>query len=1286
MKARFFGTLIFASWILSVFSSCQIGLGESVDIIGPSVTITSPDARQNVRQSFDISGTVEDDFGISTLTVTCGGNTWTNSNGSWQKQIAGQGVSADNDSEWTIANNGTSVNWTVKNVDIGSLPSGDYEIVVTAVDSSGNTSGNSRKTRIVVIDKNPPFVSVSSAFVKPDTTFFDSVGDYKDITKINTFIIKDFDLLGQTVDEVAIKYIDVIIKDSATEVYRKRLVQDEKYIGDAANYLVVDSLRSWDLPIGLAELGVPNDRKNVYYIYTESCDVAENETQDPVTSLKVISQGCFCVWKEADKPWIANMNLGATSSGATAVYSGSSVMGNAFDDSAISKVSVTLKDSSGNVVSGFNEKEVYSGTTENNVFFSFTAPSDCGKYNVTVKAKDDSGKDADPVTGYIQVVDNTFPSVEIGHKVGGISRSNGETLFGDESGDFKLEVVAKDDTDIKSLKIAYIVDPEDFVEYSNKDYSGWSQVSANWSDLKSKKVIEFTNLASSGNAAPDENGLIKKKFPKTLDLNVFSHLGINGITRKLTNQTFVVRVEDGTGNAITKDYTVLGDIEVPEVTFEKIEYKKDADSAAKTIRNETELLDAFTSTSCIKVFGTIKDNSLKAWRNNGKIDFKLKCNTPEITPVLSGPNANGESTFEAEIKNSGSSQILAGSSLIFEGKVTDYAGNVVTKNFSFLVNTQKASVDYISSDDEARCYNVDETIKIYIRFNKEMTFTKGTDLPVMTLNNGKTVSMTSPGTSGTRQFVFEYKVADGDDIDRLSVKGIDLKGGKIYEADNQTIEFSDVATQLSTIISAKDSSGNDYMGEKNLGGIKDITVITKRPEIDKTRADGGISFNEITGVLTLTFTKPVQKGSGVVTIKQDEATLRVPPVFTESEYRNLKGSFDSYYDHTTNGATGSAGAYVADTSAKYVLKYGYEVNDSAIRGEYVSGKNHILERDIRSSKAVIGGANKNVVTLNMGKLPCKGAEYTITVPAGIVADYKGKDGYESQNVGTKTFTATGVEIPVIRIKKTNATITNYVSSQPLTTEFKVDCSTPGATVTYSVQRFTRESYEVTGENTPSSAPSVSKSSQGISPVTNSLSLGDGNITGMEYEITATAIKNGYSKEGKEVAFRTIVRINGIKAKLGENKMEQTYGTRWGPSDCPGGIGLFIRGGNNISGPNSIEGYPTSWDSTDCTEATGAKTILMTNISGTNDYYMATWAITGDYYFRFLAGLMDSDTNTNSDGVGKGPKYGIYSQNAWVPGTNNHPVHAGGMVTIRNDSSGCDFDITATNGIKAQKYR
>ena len=64
-----------------------------------------------------------------------------------------------------------------------------------------------------------------------------------------------------------------------------------------------------------------------------------------------------------------------------------------------------------------------------------------------------------------------------------------------------------------------------------------------------------------------------KKYKAELPINIFTDLGIDGsIGHRLSNQTFVFRVEDENENAITKDYTILGDIEAPGIKFENIKY------------------------------------------------------------------------------------------------------------------------------------------------------------------------------------------------------------------------------------------------------------------------------------------------------------------------------------------------------------------------------------------------------------------------------------------------------------------------------------------------------------------------------------------------------------------------------------------------------------------------------------------------------------------------------------------------------------------------------------------
>lgn len=1262
----------------SLLASCSIGLGEAVDTKGPAVTISSPEPRETVQTKFNISGTVADDYSINSLIVRIQKNEWQegdcfewkNTKGVWQYKARGTSeYVAFADGVWQQRNGNKNATWAVNNIDFSSMPGGSYEVVVIGSDDAGNDSADSKKTRTIIVDDMPPVITITSPSVKDDITVYSEIEDYRDITKISTFTTDDFTVSGIAKDENTIVYIDLYIKneDSTENYFVKRLVSDTKY-AEGKDYIMVDTLRAWDVDIKLKDcgLGKLDSKKHMLKIVTESCDISKNTT--------VTTQGFFCLWKEADTPWIS-LNFG-TSDKPLSVYAGSSLMGNAYDDTAVDQVTVTIKEkNSGSTVSGYSGTEIYKakeGEAENNVFFSFKVPENVNVYYVEINEKDNKGNSALAFTGYIEVVDKTYPSMEIKHKVAGEEKQVGESLFGNADGDFEFEFTAKDDTKVSSLKVVYITNPEDVVKYANKDAPEWndeSKMTNSGSELKNGKVLVFENPQQTGNV--NESGIDRKVYKIPLALNLFTDLGIDGNSRKFSNQTFVVRTEDEYHNAMTKEYTILGDINAPKVEFTKIVYN------GETITNQDNQLDAFVGECSVTVYGKIGDDSYDVWKDKGKLDFKLAANEKDVSYSLSD-----DGTFEAEIT---SREILKGASLSFKAMVTDWAGLSTIGNYSFVVDTSKPRVEYFYAKQTDGCYGAGSVIDIRLRFNKPLKLT-GSVKPAITLNNGAVVEMDTDTsaekfpnlyTEGEREYSFKYTVENNvaREADKLTVAvdGFNLNGCTI--ADGKITQ--DMVNKLT-----KSGSG------ANLGDRKTISISISNPKVEE------IDFVESTGVLSITYSKKVKKNRGSITITQQNVN-NVPPVLSESEYRLLVAKapgLKAFYESGTNGATGIPGSYVADTTPKYILKYGKKITDTDVLEEYKKTKTHILSAEIGSNRVEFvkdsDGNNTKVVKVKFGSnpLPCKGAEYEIVVPEGIVIeDVKIGTGLKSESK-SETITASGIETPVIRIKKTNATITNYVSSQPLTTEFKVDCATPGSSVNYSVQRYKRESYEITGETTPASAPGVSKSSQGIPPVKDSMSLGDNTISGMEYEITATATKNGNTVKGKEIAFRTIVRINGIKGKLDEEKMRNTYSGRWEPDHCPGGIGLFIRGGNNISGPNSIEGYPTSWDSTDCTQPTGAKTILMTNIDGTNDYYMATWAITGDYYFRFLAGLMDNDTNTNSDGIVKGPKYGIYSQNAWVPGTNSHPVHAGGMVTVRNDSSGCDFDIGATDGIKAQKYR
>ena len=784
-NVRFFSYLI-SVLIFSLFISCSIGLGEAVDTKGPAVTISSPEPRETVQTKFNISGTVADDYSINSLIVRIQKNEWQegdcfewkNTKGVWQYKARGTSeYVAFADGVWQQKNGNKNATWAVNNIDFSSMPGGSYEVVVIGSDDAGNDSADSKKTRTIIVDDMPPVITITSPSVKDDITVYSEIEDYRDITKISTFTTGDFTVSGIAKDENTIVYIDLYIKneDSTENYFVKRLVSDTDY-AEGKDYIMVDTLRAWDVDIKLKDcgLGKLDSKKHMLKIVTESCDISKNTT--------VTTQGFFCLWKEADTPWIS-LNLG-TSDKPLSVYAGSSLMGNAYDDTAVDQVTVTIKEkNSGSTVSGYSGTEIYKakeGEAENNVFFSLKVPENVNVYYVEINEKDNKGNSALAFTGYIEVVDKTYPSMEIKHKVAGEEKQVGESLFGNAAGDFEFEFTAKDDTKVSSLKVVYITNPEDVVEYANKDAHEWkdeSKMRNSGSELKNGKVLVFENPQQTGNV--NESGIDRKVYRIPLALNLFTDLGIDGNSRKLSNQTFVVRTEDEYHNAMTKEYTILGDINAPKVEFTKIVYN------GNTITNQDDLLDAFVGECSVTVYGKIGDDSYDVWKDKGKLDFKLAANEKDVSYSLSD-----DGTFKAAIK---SREILKGASLSFKATVTDWAGLSTIGNYSFVVDTSKPRVEYFYAKQTDGCYGVGKEIDIRLRFNKPLKLT-GSAKPAITLNNGAVVEMDTDTsaekfpnlyTEGEREYSFKYTVENNvaREADKLTVAedGFNLNGCTIVD-------------------------------------------------------------------------------------------------------------------------------------------------------------------------------------------------------------------------------------------------------------------------------------------------------------------------------------------------------------------------------------------------------------------------------------------------------------------------------------------------------------------------
>lgn len=1303
---RLFSVVLSAS--IFALASCEIGLGESVDIKGPVVTITSPSPRENVQGIFSVRGTAKDDTAVESLTVTCDNYTWKHTSAGWVVDDgSGSGFVPYADSTWTENPATKNVSWEVNNIDFSSKNAGDYEIIAFAVDTSGNTSGDSRKTRTVVVDKTAPDVKVSSPLTKNDGTYFESISEYTDITVVSNFVTGDFTIAGSTTDENTIKYIDVYVKstDDTQTYFECRLAQDVNNIpGDytPTQYKIIDSLRAWEVEVKLEDCSLKtlDGNKHVLKIVTKAEDTSGNSGTK--------SHGNFCLWKNAAKPWI-EVNLG-TSYSPLSVYAGSKILGNAYDDTAVSKVYATVKTNSGAIVGDYNKKEIYSGTDENNVFFNLEVPQDCEKYYLAFETEDIHGNKSDEKSGYIKVEDKTFPYVEIKHKVGNLEKSNSETLFGDEKGDFTFVLNATDDTNVTSLKVAYMTSDIAIVNYSNKDYAGWTTVGTQTSDLKSGKVLEI-NL--------EENGIDpstqRKKYKAELPVNIFTDLGIDGSEgKRLSNQTFVFRVQDGNGNAITKDYTILGDIEAPSIEFTNIVYgsetftqNKDGKpvSGGETFNNG---IPAFTSDSSITVNGRISDDAINAWgldtvkekwnaSKNGKL-FKLECNGIEIEPTIDTSNpvtGNGKKWFKfsATVANTAAGTSLKGSSLVYKALLKDYNNNQMTQTYAFLVDTQTLKVEYIYTSLADGCYgdtdaNGDVVIPIKIRFNKSLKFTPGASMPQIRLNNDteaykKYYSMSSVSDSGDREFVFNYTVKDGGtDIDRLNVKEFNLNGGKISDSN------SEVTSEAVALIQSAVGSGSSI----NLANKKNITIIKTLPAITNVAVTPDNDYTKTT--VEITYSKAVKKGSGDITITQKNVT-KVPPVLSETEYKILASkepAIANYYEYTTNGASSE---FVADLTPKYVLKFEHDANNPTLVGLYKNTSNHIIAQNVKSNKVTLNSATGNkTVTVVLDKLPCIGAEYDISIPEGFVVDKAGGSSfpaakYDSTVEGYNSYlfstTALPLEKPVIRIKKddtkvTKATYGGFESTQPMTASVKIDCETPGIELNYfytlsSVEQrvyfFVENAGPGTGLATKPTATPTRIPVSGDNSYSSSFDIGNDTRNGLTYKITATATKEGKSTKGYEVAQRTTIQINNDSGKLAlrsNSRLNETF-TNWPGETMTGSnltskrLGLFLRGGDNPTGGNTTPGLATSWSPSDLDKA-----ILFTE-EGT-DFYVVSWKITKNLYFMPLAGLMDDDTLEN--GKYQGPKYTCNAQNRWIGTYTSYPAEPGSYLVVKNNQ---EFNVS-----------
>ena len=173
--------------LVCFFTSCDVGLGSSVDTVAPSLEITYPPANSVIRGAFEFAGTCSDDKGVSSVSVTVLGTDrkavrYTDSDGN-SKEYAVPAAKVENDGKtWHIL-----INEQISE-EAYPLSDGTYICKVQAKDSSGRTSDWIERS--FEIDNTEPVFIISS----PAVTDTANATEYGSVFKISGKIADDHDI------------------------------------------------------------------------------------------------------------------------------------------------------------------------------------------------------------------------------------------------------------------------------------------------------------------------------------------------------------------------------------------------------------------------------------------------------------------------------------------------------------------------------------------------------------------------------------------------------------------------------------------------------------------------------------------------------------------------------------------------------------------------------------------------------------------------------------------------------------------------------------------------------------------------------------------------------------------------------------------------------------------------------------------------------------------------------------------------------------------------------------
>ena len=915
--------------LLSIITvlSCQVGLGEAVDTIGPIITITSPEPNQSVQSSITVSGIAQDNIEINEILIEIehqeGKVDTVNYKIKDLQLYWWDGTDWKLQQSHNISGTKTQVNWSIdaslKQGDEGS--GDDYDISVTVSDMFGNESKKSKDTRTVTVDFNEPKVAVNipSLIGTHDAAETTSKPyDLRNSSILSQLYNGKFIMSGTQEEDGTCDHINIFIdsETSATDIsmYENKTMEEITSNPKVLSYKIVDdkNQRIWEKEFDVNTF--PKEYrtgKHIVRVVTQSYDSAQNcETK---------IQGFFIIWNDADKPWVVADFGSKTDEEYVDVQPSCELYGQAYDDDGLAEITINVykevddgwaKLETNSKVIDLSEKSYptyYLWTVKSlseNV--NFYAEVNCKDKYWSENMSDDEKKlhESETVYQYMKVMDTNPPSLNISQAIDTLPMTGDKT--------YTLSGTVEDDGEIVDhIKIVRIADNKDNtqVKYFSKDFEDWKNATEDGYKVPSSNETAGNKLWKINLGEDVVDGRKHKRtFSKTFKISDFE---IDGTNQLFGTQKFIVYASDTAGSATIELFTIAGDSEKPKIEIESISVNG---GTAINLTGGNKTLEPFTSSDKVVLSGTWEDNSDVLKASNIKLswegitgDFGIKVNYNE---------GNKSGTWYTKPLTP-----PAATTAVIYAEITDWAKNIGKDNTSFYVSSSLPKFERISADTPDGSYKEGKVIEIYMEFNKKVKFTGGT--PSLQLNTGNPATYSSG--NGEAKHIFIYTVAAGDNTNCLEVKGINKDG----------ITWQDVEVETAKIENMDLPTGN------KLESNRTIIIDTASPKI------GSIKFSTADGYYS--------KGSEIfVTLKFNEE-VKIENI------NDLKIKFNSGDDVKSDSVTKSGADSV-------LFKYKVDDGQNALTGLSVTRIEFgsCIVKDIAGN--IMKESDKNISAVNAPKI------------------------------------------------------------------------------------------------------------------------------------------------------------------------------------------------------------------------------------------------------------------------------------------------------------------------------